>query len=71
MSQPRRYRKETAQPSWLALRSPWRSMRLTLVPPTNIPPLAPLGPSVVLIAGIPFSGIAFVLQKSAAVSRET
>lgn len=42
----------------------------TLVPPTKIPPLAPFGPSEVLIAGIPFSGMAFVLQKSAAVSKE-
>lgn len=43
----------------------------TLVPPTKIPPRAPFGPSVVLMAGIPFSGMAFVLQKSAAVSKET
>jgi hypothetical protein len=45
--------------------------RPTLVPPTKMPPRAPLGPSVVLMAGIPLSGIAFVLQKSAAVSSET
>src|SRR5262249_40382822 len=42
----------------------------TLVPPTNIPPLAPLGPSLVLTEGMFFAGIPFVLQKSAAVSRE-
>lgn len=44
---------------------------LTLVPPTKMPPRAPFGPSVALIAGIFFSGIALVLQKSAAVSRDT
>jgi hypothetical protein len=43
----------------------------TFVPPTKIPPRAPFGPSLVLMAGILFSGIAFVLQKSAAVRRET
>lgn len=47
------------------------SVILTFVPPTKIPPRAPLGPSVVLIDGMPFSGMAFVLQKSAAVRRET
>lgn len=40
------------------------------MPPTKIPPRAPLGPSLVFAAGIPFSLIALVLQKSAAVSRE-
>ena len=45
--------------------------QLTFVPPTNIPPLAPFGQSVVLIAGMPFSGMALVRQKSAAVRRET
>jgi hypothetical protein len=43
----------------------------TLVPALNIAPRAPLGPSLVLKAGIPFSGIDFDLQKSAAVSSET
>ena len=33
-------------------------------------PLAPFGPSVVLIEGIPFSGSALVLQKSTPVRRE-
>lgn len=33
-------------------------------------PRAPLGPSDVLIEGIPFSGIAFVRQKSAPASNE-
>lgn len=42
-----------------------------MVPPTKMPPLAPFGPSEVLMAGMPFSGIDFVLQKSAAVSRDT
>lgn len=44
---------------------------LTLVPPTKMPPRAPVGPSDALIAGIFFSGIALVLQKSAAVRRDT
>lgn len=43
----------------------------TFVPPTKMPPRAPLGPSLVFIAGIRFSGMDFVLQKSAAVRRET
>lgn len=43
----------------------------TFVPPVNIPPRAPFGPSDVLNAGIPFEGIAFDLQKSAATRRET
>lgn len=42
----------------------------TFVPPTKILPRAPFGPSLVFAAGIPFSLIALVLQKSAAVSRE-
>lgn len=42
----------------------------TFVPPTKIPPRAPFGPSLVFAAGIPFSLIALVLQKSAAVRRE-
>lgn len=44
---------------------------LTLVPPTKIPPRAPFGPSEAFIAGMFFSGMAFVLQKSAAVRRDT
>jgi hypothetical protein len=43
----------------------------TFVPPTNIPPLAPLGPSVVLIAGIFLDGMDLVRQKSAAVRSDT
>lgn len=43
----------------------------TFVPALNIAPRAPLGPSLVLKAGILFSGIDFDLQKSAAVSKET
>lgn len=42
----------------------------TFVPPTKIPPRAPFGPSLVFAAGTPFSLIALVLQKSAAVRRE-
>lgn len=41
------------------------------MPPTNVSPRAPFGPSLVLAAGIPFGPIATVLQKSAAVSKET
>lgn len=48
-----------------------RENGLTLVPPTNMPPRAPFGPSDAFIAGMFFSGIAFVLQKSAAVRRDT
>lgn len=43
----------------------------TFVPPTKIPPLAPFGPSLVLMAGMSLEGMAFVLQKSAAVRRDT
>lgn len=46
----------------------WR--HLTFVPPTKIPPRAPFGPSLVFAAGMPFSAMAVVLQKSAAVSKE-
>lgn len=46
-------------------------MVLTFVPALKIAPRAPFGPSLVLKAGIPFSGIAFDLQKSAAVRSET
>ena len=42
-----------------------------MVPPTKMPPRAPFGPSLVLMAGMPFEGIALVLQKSAAVRRDT
>ena len=44
--------------------------KAALVPPTKILPRAPFGPSVVLADGIPFSGIAFVRQKSQAVRSE-
>lgn len=70
-----RFHKETKQPASklvfliLALRNDvWRWS--TFVPPTKIPPRAPFGPSLVFAAGIPFSLIALVLQKSAAVRRE-
>lgn len=44
--------------------------RLTLVPPTKIPPRAPFGPSLVFTAGMFLEGMALLLQKSAAVRRE-
>jgi hypothetical protein len=44
---------------------------LTFVPALKIAPRAPLGPSLVLNAGIPLEGRAFDLQKSAATKRET
>jgi hypothetical protein len=44
---------------------------LTFVPPENIPPRAPLGPSEVLNAGMPFEGIDWDLQKSAAHKSDT
>jgi len=59
------------QPVMLVMLHLQEDVVLTFVPPTKIPPRAPFGPSVVLIEGMPFSGIAFVLQKSAAVRRET
>lgn len=43
---------------------------LTGVPFVKNSPRAPLGPSVVLIDGMPFSGIAVVRQKSAPASKE-
>jgi hypothetical protein len=43
---------------------------LTGVPFLKNAPRAPLGPSVVFMEGIPFSGIATVLQKSAAASKD-
>jgi hypothetical protein len=46
------------------------SSQPTFVPPTKMPPRAPLGPSLVFTAGMFLEGIAFVLQKSAAVSKE-
>lgn len=46
-------------------------MDITFVPPTKMPPRAPFGPSLVFAAGMAFEGMAFVLQKSAAVSKET
>lgn len=46
------------------------SVQLTFVPPTKMPPRAPLGPSLVFTAGMFLEGIALVLQKSAAVSKE-
>jgi hypothetical protein len=46
-------------------------MSLTFVPALKIAPRAPFGPSLVLKAGIPFSGIDLDLQKSAAVRSET
>lgn len=44
---------------------------LTFVPPVNIPPRAPFGPSVVLNAGTPLDGMDLDLQKSAATRSET
>lgn len=41
------------------------------MPPTKMPPRAPLGPSDVLMAGMFLAGIDLVRQKSAAVRRET
>ena len=46
-------------------------LKLTGVPSLKKAPLAPLGPSVVLIEGIPFEGMVDVLQKSWAASRDT
>lgn len=43
----------------------------TFVPALKIAPRAPLGPSLVLNADIPFVGMALDLQKSAATRRET
>jgi hypothetical protein len=45
-------------------------VKLTLVPFLKNCPRAPLGPSVVLIDGIPCSGIATVRQKSDPASKE-
>jgi hypothetical protein len=47
------------------------STNQTFVPPTKIPPRAPFGPSEVLTAGMFLEGMDFVLQKSAAVSKDT
>jgi hypothetical protein len=44
---------------------------LTLVPALNTAPRAPFGPSLVLTNGMPFAGMATVLQWSAALSRDT
>jgi hypothetical protein len=69
-----RCRRGKAPPvQWSARRAVTRLFvgKLTFVPPTKMPPRAPFGPSVVLTAGTFFSGIAFVLQKSAAASRDT
>jgi hypothetical protein len=44
---------------------------LTGVPLVKNSPRAPLGPSDVLIEGMPFSGIAFDRQKSAPASNDT
>ena len=72
MLPPRRCRTGRGQPMNLSTTSsPQRERAPTLVPPTKMPPLAPLGPSEVLMAGMPLSGMDFVLQKSAAVSRDT
>lgn len=73
MMQLARYRKEIRRPikgvSVEAL--DLDTLKLTFVPALNMAPRAPLGPSEVLNAGMPFSGIAFDLQKSAAVRSET
>jgi hypothetical protein len=45
-------------------------MELTGVPFVKNSPRAPLGPSVVFMEGIPFSGIAIVRQKSAPASND-
>ena len=76
MLPPARCRTGKAPPvQWLARRAVTSQLpllwKLTFVPPTKMPPRAPFGPSVVLTAGTFFSGIAFVLQKSAAASRDT
>lgn len=73
MMQQARYRKETRQP---VDRVSVESVALvhveaTFVPALKMAPRAPLGPSEVLNAGTPFSGMAFDLQKSAAVKSET
>ena len=44
-------------------------VELTGVPFVKNSPRAPLGPSVVFMEGIPFSGIAIVRQKSAPASK--
>jgi hypothetical protein len=50
----------------------WHSIevQLTGVPFVKNSPRAPLGPSVVFMEGIPFSGIAIVRQKSAPASND-
>ena len=45
-------------------------VELTGVPFVKNSPRAPLGPSVVFMEGIPFSGIAIVRQKSAPASND-
>jgi len=63
---------EIKRPKVLSNRVPqYLDILLTFVPAVKIPPRAPLGPSEVLNAGIPFEGIAFDLQKSAATRRDT
>ncbi len=75
---PARRRRGRAPPSstvsavhrWVVIKT-MDSWKLTLVPPTKMPPRAPFGPSLVLTAGMFLDGIDFVLQKSAAVRRDT
>ena len=72
MTQQERRRKGTTRPVIFSLH--WNDYgipRHTGVPSLKKAPLAPFGPSVVLIEGMPFEGIATVRQKSCAVSRET
>ena len=64
---------EIVQPvvvSHLAIYEIVSNVELTGVPFVKNSPRAPLGPSVVFMEGIPFSGIAIVRQKSAPASND-
>lgn len=71
MSKPSKFRRGREQPCLISLhQQPRQGGALTGVPLVKNSPRAPLGPSEVLIEGMPFSGIAIDRQKSAPASNE-